>query len=128
MTPEAKHFLVKARGLLRQADIVLGVRLPDAAGRTAYLAGFHAAQAFIFERTGKVAKTHKGVHAEFARLAQREPAIDSAIRAFLGRTYNLKAIADYETDPGANVTEAQAREALEASRLFVDRLAHMLGE
>jgi hypothetical protein len=25
-----------------------------------YLAAFHAAQAFIFERTGKVAKTHQG--------------------------------------------------------------------
>ena len=32
----------------------------DEAGRAAYLAGFHAAQALISERTGRVAKTHDG--------------------------------------------------------------------
>jgi uncharacterized protein (UPF0332 family) len=50
--------LVKARRLLAEAQIMLDVDLNDAAGRTAYLAGFHAAQAFIFERNGKEFKTH----------------------------------------------------------------------
>jgi len=40
--------------------MILAVHLNDAAGRTAYLAAFHAAQAFIFQRTGKVLKSHKG--------------------------------------------------------------------
>jgi len=48
VTPQAAGFLEKARHLLAEADIMLGVGLNDAAGRTAYLAGFHAAQAFIF--------------------------------------------------------------------------------
>ena len=56
MTPEAKRFLEKAHKLLAEADTMLGVGLNEAAGRTAYLAGFHAAQALIFERTGKVLK------------------------------------------------------------------------
>ncbi|HEX3522373.1 MAG TPA: hypothetical protein VHT52_09830 [Stellaceae bacterium] len=43
------------------------------AGRNAYLAAFHAAQALIAERTGKEAKTHKGVHAQFARHKKRAP-------------------------------------------------------
>jgi hypothetical protein len=37
----------------------------DAAGRTAYLAGFHAAQALISERTGRTVKTHRGVNTAF---------------------------------------------------------------
>ena len=53
-------FLEKAQKLLVRADTMLGVGLNDDAGRTAYLAGFHAAQAFIFERMGKVFKSHKG--------------------------------------------------------------------
>ena len=33
----------------------------------AYLAVFHGAEAYIFEHTGKVAKTHRGVRSEFTR-------------------------------------------------------------
>ena len=50
MTPEAQRSLEKADNCLTTA------------GRNAYLAAFHAARALIFERTGKVAKTHRGVH------------------------------------------------------------------
>lgn len=100
MTPEAGHFLTKAHKLLREADAMLAINLHDAAGRTAYLAGFHAAQAFIFEKTGKSVKTHKGVHSELHRLTRADADLDPEIRAVLSRTYNLKAIADYETGPG----------------------------
>jgi hypothetical protein len=44
------------------------------------------------------------VQSEFARLVKGEPTVDQAVRAFLGRTYSLKAIADYETGPGSKVT------------------------
>jgi uncharacterized protein (UPF0332 family) len=40
----------------------------DEAGRAAYLAGYHAAQALIFERTGREAKTHKGAHTQFNKM------------------------------------------------------------
>jgi hypothetical protein len=50
----------------------------------------HAAQALIFERTGKVIKRHRGVQRELARLVMDEPRFDMELRAFLGRTYNLK--------------------------------------
>ena len=46
---------------LERGHTMLGVGLDDDAGRAAYLAAFHAAQALIFARTGKVHKTHKGV-------------------------------------------------------------------
>jgi uncharacterized protein (UPF0332 family) len=73
-------------------------RWPDEAGRAAYLAGLHAAQALIFENTGKVIKRHRGVQRELARLMKDQQRFDANLRAFLGRTYNLKAIAD--TKPG----------------------------
>ncbi len=47
-------------------------------GRAAYLAAFHAAQAVIFERNGKVVKTHKGVNIESLRLTKEDPAFSAA--------------------------------------------------
>jgi uncharacterized protein (UPF0332 family) len=91
----------------------------DEAGRAAYLAGFHAAQALLFERLGRSPKTHSGLQTQFAKLARSEPAIDLELRAFLGRTCNLKAIADYETYPGSNVTHAPATEAIDTAQRFV---------
>jgi hypothetical protein len=72
---------------------------PDEAGRAAYLAGLHAAQAVIVERTGRIIKRHRGVRNELRRLLKDEPRFDFELNAFLARAYNLKAIADYETGP-----------------------------
>lgn len=36
---------------------------------------------------------------EFGRLVKDEPCVDADLRTFLGRTCNLKAIADYESGP-----------------------------
>jgi len=58
--PETSAFLDKSQTLLDKADGMLD-RWPDEAGRAAYLAGFHAAQAFIYEQTGRTVKTHSGV-------------------------------------------------------------------
>jgi uncharacterized protein (UPF0332 family) len=91
----------------------------EAAGRTAYLAGFHAAQALISERTGRAVKTHKGVNSELHRLTKDDSRLDIELRAFLGRTYSLKAIADYETGPGSEVSPELAKEAVVLSKKFV---------
>jgi uncharacterized protein (UPF0332 family) len=91
VTPETGYFLAKAHRLIAEADAMLKIDLNDAAGRTAYLAGFHAAQALISEATGRTIKTHKGVHGEFHRLTKDDPRLDAQLRAFLSKTYNLKA-------------------------------------
>jgi uncharacterized protein (UPF0332 family) len=49
---QTSAFLEKSRDLLGRADTMMGVGLTDDAGRAAYLAGLHAAQAFIFETSG----------------------------------------------------------------------------
>jgi hypothetical protein len=54
--PETALFLEKSHELLERADTMMGVGLTDDGGRAAYLAGLHAAQAFIFETTGRVFK------------------------------------------------------------------------
>lgn len=119
MTPESIEFLKKAHKLLAQAETMLTVGLADAAGRTAYLAAFHAAQAFLFGRLGKLFKSHRGVHSEFARLARDDARIDPLMRVFLSEAYNLKAIADYETGPGSDVSPERAKGAVEQGKRFV---------
>jgi uncharacterized protein (UPF0332 family) len=105
---------------------MLGMKLHDAAGRTAYLAGFHAAQAFISEKTGRSVKTHKGVHAELHRLTRDNQRLDPELRVFLAVTYSLKAIADYETGPGSEVSPERAATAVEVGKRFVGRMAEMI--
>jgi uncharacterized protein (UPF0332 family) len=55
--------LDKAGRCLIRARTILAAGIGEDAGRNAYLAAFHAAQALIAERTGKDAKPHKGVRA-----------------------------------------------------------------
>jgi len=84
------------------------VKPESAAGRAAYLVAFHATQALIFERTGKSAKTHRGVAAQFVQLSVE---LDKELRSFLAKSYNLKAVADYETGEASDVPIERAREA-----------------
>jgi len=127
VTPQSAAFLEKSRRFLGKAqDLFDAHHWPDEAGRAAYLAGFHAAQAFLFETTGKVFKSHKGVQSEFARLTKDDPRFAPDQRVFLSQTYNLKAIADYETGPGFEVTAERAVSALEAAKKFVAHVAGLL--
>ena len=126
MSPETERHLDKARQCLLYAHANLVAELANDAGRNAYLAEFHAAQALIFERTGKVAKTHAGVHAEFNRLAMEESQIDSKLRRILPQTYNLKAVADYETGPDSVIPPDRAAAAVESADRFVECIANIL--
>jgi uncharacterized protein (UPF0332 family) len=128
VTPEAAGYLNKARPCLAFARTNLEVGLGNDAGRNAYLAAFHAAQSLIFERTGKVAKSHHGVHAEFNRLALAESGLDAECRRFLAQSYNLKAVADYEIGDDAELPLDRAVMAVTGAGRFVERLAAVLGE
>jgi uncharacterized protein (UPF0332 family) len=118
--------LDKARQCL--ADAVLYQPLvPRIAGREAYLAAFHAAEALLYERTGRVAKTHRGLRAQFARITRDEPRIDQSVAEFLGRAYELKSLADYGTGAEASISLATAAAAIEAGTRFVDCIANLIG-
>ena len=105
---------------------MLKVNLNDAAGRTAYLVGFHAAQALIFETHGRTFKTHSGVRSEFARLVRDDARVDRELRGFLGYAYQLKEIADYESGPGSKVSPNVARVALQTARRFVECVTNLI--
>lgn len=127
MKPEATAFLNKAQQCLDKAEGMLA-RWPDEAGREAYLAGLHAAQALIVEKIGKIFKSHQGVQRELGRLTKDDPRFDIQLRAFLGRTYNLKAIADYETGSGSTVSPASAAHAIAEAKRFVDCITDLIAK
>ena len=126
MTPEAALHLDKARQALKEARAVAGIGLAEAAGRAAYLAVLHAVQTLIFERTGKVPRTHRAVHAQFSRLTRAEPEMGAELPRFLSQTYDFKAVADYEIGPDAIVPLAEAISAIATAERSVDRIAELL--
>ena len=128
MTPEAADYLDKARKNLNGASKIAAIGLADDAARKAYYAAFHVAEAFIFERTGKIAKTHSGLRSEFARLARGEPQIDRAFLSFLANAYQLKEISDYGVGPRASITMAEADDAVNNAARFIDCITTLLAE
>jgi uncharacterized protein (UPF0332 family) len=125
VSPEAQQHLDKARNHLTKAHDTLD-KHPDEAGRCAYLAAFHAAQAMISERTGRVGKTHVGVHSQFNLLAKDEPGIGVEMRRFLSDAFDLKATADYEIGPDAFVSTEEAETAIAGATNFVGCIAEIL--
>ena len=125
MIPEATLSMEKARECLTDA-ISLVKMLPRVAGREAYLAAFHAAEALVSERTGKAAKTHRGLRSQFYRLIKDDPSADSSLFEFLGRAYELKSMADYGTGAEAVITANTAAAAVESATRFVDAVAGLL--
>ena len=73
----------------------------------------------IFERTGKVHKSHGGVHSEFNRLAREEGALVQALSASLIQAYDYKTLADYETGSRSDVTPQRATVAIVSAEQFV---------
>jgi uncharacterized protein (UPF0332 family) len=75
-------FLAKARQALDKARRILAIGIVDEAGRHAYYAAFHAAQALNFERTDRASASHQGVKTEFARQAKTDPRIGRKLTHF----------------------------------------------
>jgi uncharacterized protein (UPF0332 family) len=127
MTPEAQDYLDKAKDHLSEAQKIGAIGLAKAAARSAYYAAFHAAQALIVERAGKIAKTHSGVRSEFARLAKDEPRIDRTFPAFLAQAHLYKEVADYGTGAGADVSMSDANSAIASASRLIDCITARLG-
>jgi uncharacterized protein (UPF0332 family) len=126
VSPEVEAYLAKARECLNYARVNLENGLGNDAGRNAYLAEFHAAQALILDRAGRAAKTHHGVHTQFNRIAMKEPEIAPEFRQVFAQSYNLKAVADYETGADSVIPLARAAAAIESARRFVECIAALL--
>jgi len=126
VTPEAENYLIKARNDLEEARKIVAIGLTTVAARSAYYAAFHAAEAFIIDRTGKVVKTHSGVRSEFARLAKDTPGIDLKFTIFLAKAYMYKEIGDYGIGPDAIVSLDAANEAIATTGQFIECITMVL--
>jgi uncharacterized protein (UPF0332 family) len=126
VTPEAKDYLDKARADLDDARKIVAIHLAKVAARSAYYAAFHAAEALIIERTGKVAKTHSGVRSAFARLLKDTPGGEKAMLTFLAQGYKYKEIGDYGVGRGAVVTDEEANDAIDNAARFLERVTALL--
>ena len=126
MTPEATEHLAKSGQCLARARAILAAGVGEDAARNAYLAAFHAAQALIVERTGKDAKTHKGVDSQFARLTKDEPRLGRELRQFLAYAYDMKSIADYGLGPNADIPLDRVGAAIDTAERFVSQIRELL--
>lgn len=113
------HFVEQARITQHRARKMLEAGLNEDAGRCAYLVSFHAAQGLIFELADKVVKTHRGVHAEYNRLAHQNPHSDPDLTGFLSQAYEYKSEADYFKTPGFAMTATEAAEAIDTAARFL---------
>lgn len=125
MKPETADALGRARQRLGDAGRILPV-VPRVAAREAYLAAFQAAQALIWERTGRVSKTHRGVRAQFSLLTRDEPQISSDHVLFLTQGYEIKSWADYGSGSEDEVIPITPSEAIEAAGRFIEAVQSLL--
>jgi len=128
MSPEAAFFIVQARESLRRAQGNLAMDFAEEAGRLGYMGALHAARALIFERSGRVVKTHRGVRSGFGQLTKDEPSIDAGLRSFLQDGFELKRKADYFEIGDEPVSTEQARDAVTTATRFVEAVGSLLGE
>jgi uncharacterized protein (UPF0332 family) len=119
MKPQTQAFLMAAEVALLDAEVILNAKVPRQAARLAYYAQFHAAQALIFERAEKIAKTHKGVDREFHKIAKWEVTFAPGFAALLTKAYNYKDHADYNRDLSEPITPAVASDAIVTATQFV---------
>jgi uncharacterized protein (UPF0332 family) len=124
LTPVAAGLLARAARDIRHARVNLDAGIPSIAGREAYAAMFHAAQAVVLEFTGKAPKTHAGLRAAFADAARAHPEVAGGLATTLARAYRLKQDADYSVEP--ETTEAEGGEAIVAAERFVAACERLL--
>ena len=127
MTPETVLVLDRARDCLRDARRIAALPIPHVAAREAYLAVFHAAQAFILERSGRVVKTHTGVRSEFARLTQGKTSIGREVTRFLAISFEMKTIADYGTRHEGNIPPEKALAAIATAERLIGAVVELIG-
>jgi uncharacterized protein (UPF0332 family) len=119
--------LETARRHLTDARAVATLGITYIAGPEAYLTAYHATEAILHHRTGRIAKTHRGLGTEFARLARTEPRINAEFVRFLANAYEIKSVADYGAEPEANVSMEDACVTIETASRLTDCIAGLIG-
>lgn len=126
MTPETKSYLDKAADDLADARKILAIPLAKVAARSAYYVAFHAAEAVLMARTGRIAKTHRGLRSALSKLLSDASAEDREIVTFLARGYRFKELSDYGVGPAAVVSEDEASALIDSASRCLDRAKAMI--
>ncbi len=127
MKSEAADYLGKAHHCPAGARRIAAVEVPDVDAGEAHLAVYHAAEAYIFEQTGKTVKTHRGARSQLNRLAQHEPRIGSEFPTFLAEGYKFKTIVDYGIGSAIGaISAADATWAIDTAEHFIDTISQLL--
>ncbi len=121
MNPITEDYLRKFGRLLQEAEEMIEAGFYEAAGRNAYLAALHAANAAIFEKTGCAIGKHKSTPQALASILHAENIHDKTLTAFLPRMMRFKEIADYETG-GEGISQSVAENDVEEARVFNQRV------
>jgi uncharacterized protein (UPF0332 family) len=117
--PETANCLAKAREALADAKTIEVTSVYRVAAREAYVAAFHATEAYVFERVGRVAKTHRGLRTLFSQASKGDPGVPLEFSAFLAGAFELKSLSDYGVDPTERITKEQASATIEMAERFV---------
>ncbi len=126
MKDQTAPYLANADRDLGEARTIMAAGIARQAARLSYLAQFHAAQALIIERTGKFAKTDKGVRALFHQLAKAEASLDQRLASTLTAAYHFKEAVDYEVDDDANKAPEEAAAAIASAEHFIAEVKRVL--
>lgn len=126
MRAETTDFLAKARTCLAAAKTIAAVLLPEVAAKEGYLAAYHAAHAFVFERTGKPVKPHRGLRTAYSQTAREEPRLDPVFARLLSRAYKFKEVADYGVGPVVEITMADAEAVIDYAERFIEAVSNLL--
>ena len=122
MKPETAHYLAKAREDLADAVAIAAIGLVKVAARSAYYAMFHAAEAYVYERSGKAVKTHSGLRSEFARASIDDPVINRGLIAFLAQSYKYKELADYDIGDAASISRTEVEDVIARASALVSEV------
>jgi uncharacterized protein (UPF0332 family) len=119
LKPATRDALSHARIHLEEAIKVLAIGLPSLAARQANIAALTAARVFVFERTDKGPKTHKGVKRLMHQLVHEGASIQASLLDIFDDGFEMKLEADYG-DP-AKIGQEDASAAIEmATHLIAD--------
>lgn len=122
LTPEVAAILDKATEDLADARKIMTIPLPKVGARSAYYVAFHAAEALLLARTGRIAKTHTGLRTALAKLLLDTSGEDRGLLTFLARAYKYKELSDYGIGAAASITEDEAGSLIEAAAGFLERV------
>jgi hypothetical protein len=128
MKPEAADYLGKARQCLDDArQIAAATPLHHIVAQEAYLAAYHAAEAYLFERTGKGRQDASGLAERVQPPGPQRAAHRSGVHDFPCRSLRVQIHCRLQRGLGfPPITADDARSAIDTAARLIDSIAALL--